>query len=233
MSLLDCFLMILSEWKPFFIKQPSYRRAVLLAIASLSVLGRACISRLISFLGFDQKDWSAHYKLFSRSCWNELDLFQPIIKNALPLIDDSFIAVAFDDTKLKKTGKKIKTAFYQKDPLSPPFHINLLYGLRFLQGSLLVPMYHKNDQPPRSLPITFKEVPAVKKPGKKATEEEWLQYKKDQKKFNLSHYFRISAQETRKSLDVIGAKNKIMLAVVDGSFCNSTCMRTPIEVYVL
>jgi hypothetical protein len=229
MSLLDCFLMILSEWEAFFVKQPSYRRAVLLAIASLSVLGRACISRIISFLGLDQKDWSAHYKLFSRSSWEEFDLFQPIIKNTLPLIDDPFVAVAFDDTKLKKTGKKIKTAFYQRDPLSPPFHVNLLYGLRFLQGALLVPMYKKNDQPPRSLPITFKEVPAVKKPGKKATEEEWVQYKKDQKKFNLSYYFLVSAREIRKSLDAAGVAHKTMIAVVDGSFCNKTCMGTPIE----
>ena len=87
-------------------------------------------------------------------------------------IDELCIAVAFDDTKLKKPGKKIKTAFYQKDPMSPPFYINLMFSLRFLQGSLLMPMYNKNDQPPRALPITFKEVPAVKKPGKRATDKE-------------------------------------------------------------
>ncbi len=177
MSLLDSFLDILSDWRASFPKQPSYRRAILLATASLCVLGRACISRIISFLGFDQKDWSAHYKLFSRSHWQELELFQSVVQRALPLIEESAIAVAFDDTKLKKTGKKIKTAFYQRDPLSPAFHVNLIYGLRFLQGSLLVPMYQKNDQPPRSLPITFIEVPAVKKPGKKASEEEKQQYK--------------------------------------------------------
>jgi hypothetical protein len=229
MSLLDCFLTILSEWEGFFAKQPSYRRAVLLAIASLSVLGRACISRLISFLGFDQKDWSANYKLFSRAHWEEFDLFQPILKNALPLIDDPFIAIAFDDTKLKKTGKKIKTAFYQRDPLSPPFHVNFLYGLRFLQGSLLVPMYKKNNQPPRSLPVTFREAPTIKKPSKKTTKEEWAQYQKDRKKFNLSYYFLASAKEIRKSLDIAGVAHKIMIAVVDGSFCNRTCMGTPIE----
>jgi len=229
MSLLDYFLDILSDWKVSFSKQPSYQRAILLATASLCVLGRACISRIISFLGLEQKDWSAHYKLFSRSCWQELDLFQPIIKKALPLIEESVIAVAFDDTKLKKTGKKIKTAFYQRDPLSPAFHVNLIYGLRFLQGSLLVPMYQKNDQPPRSLPIIFTEVPAVKKPGKKATEEEKQQYEIKKKEVNLSQYFLRSVSEVRISLDKAGAKNKTMIAVVDGSFCNRTCMGTYIE----
>jgi DDE superfamily endonuclease len=229
MSLLDAFLDILSEWSSSFCKQPSYRRAVLLALASLCVLGRACISRIISFLGLDQQDWSAHYKLFSRSRWQELDLFAAITQKALPLIDEPCVAVAFDDTKLKKTGKKIKTAFYQRDPLSPPFHVNLLYGLRFLQGSLLMPMYRKNDQPPRALPITFKEVPAVKKPGKYATEEELKNYAKGVREINLSTYFVDSLSKVRASLDRAGAKDKLLVAVVDGSFCNRTCMGTEVE----
>jgi hypothetical protein len=229
MSLLDCFLNILADWKTSFSKHPSYCRAVLLATSSLCVLGRACISRIICFLGLDQKDWSAHYKLFSRATWQELELFQPIVSRALLLIDEPFIAVAFDDTKLKKTGKKIKTAFYQRDPLSPPFHVNLCYGLRFLQGSLLVPMYRKNEQPPRGLPITFKEVPILKKPGKNATEEEKQKHKISQKKINLSHYFLNSIAEVRASLDKAGGFDKTMIAVVDGSFCNRTCMGTPHE----
>jgi hypothetical protein len=229
MSLLDSYLDILSDWKSLFPKYPSYRRAVLLSLASLSVFGRACISRIICFLGLEQRDWSAHYKLFSRSLWSEQEIFQPIVKRALPIIDEAFIAVAFDDTKLKKTGKKIKTASYQRDPLSPPFHVNLLYGLRFLQGTLLVPMYQKNDQPPRSLPISFKEVPVVKKPPKKATEEEKKQYNIDRKQTNLSRYFMDSVVEVRRSLDQAGAQDKLMVTVVDGSFCNRACMGTPIE----
>ena len=229
MSLLDSFLDIISEWKFSFSKQPSYRRAILLALASLCVFGRACISRIISFLGLDQQDWSSHYKLFSRSSWQEQDLFFAVTKKALPMIDEPYVAVAFDDTKLKKTGKKIKTAFYQRDPLSPPFHVNLLYGLRFLQGSLLMPMYRKNDQPPRALPITFKEVPAIKKPGKKATEEERKKYKKQIKEINLSMHFVDSLRKTRFSLDQAGHKDKELIAVVDGSFCNRTCMGTKVE----
>lgn len=229
MSLLDSFLDIISEWKFSFSKQPSYRRAVLLALASLCVFGRACISRIISFLGLDQQDWSSYYKLFSRSSWQEQDHFFAITKKALPMIDEPYVAVAFDDTKLKKTGKKIKTAFYQRDPLSPPFHVNLLYGLRFLQGSLLMPMYRKNDQPPRALPITFKEVPAIKKPGKKATEEERKKYKEQIKHINLSTHFVDRLRKTRFSLDQAGHKDKELIAVVDGSFCNRTCMGTKVE----
>lgn len=229
MSLLDSFLNILAEWKDLFPKAPSYKRAVPLALASLCVLGRACISRIISFLGLDQQDWSAHYKLFSRSRWQELDLFSAVTKKALPIIDEPYIAIAFDDTKIKKTGKKIKTAFYQRDPMSPPFHVNLVYGLRFLQGSLLMPMYQKNDQPPRALPITFREVPAVKKPGKRATEEDLQNYAKSIKEINLSTYFVDSLSKIRISLDQAGASEKTLIVTVDGSFCNRTCMGANIE----
>jgi hypothetical protein len=37
---------------------------------------------------------------------------------------------------LPKTGHCIQQAFYQRDPLSPPFWVNLVLGLRFLQASL-------------------------------------------------------------------------------------------------
>jgi hypothetical protein len=229
MSLLDCFLDIIKEWKTVFPKFPSHKRASYLALASLCTFGRACISRFICFLGFEQQDWSAYYKLFSRSHWNTRNLFIPILRKATSYVNEDYIAVAFDDTKLKKTGKKIKTAFYQKDPMSPPFYVNLMFGLRFLQGSLLIPMYHKNNQPPRALPIVFKEVPAVKKPGKKATEEEKKRYKEEIKTINLSTYFVKSLKEVREDLDQVGAKDKDLISVVDGSFCNRICMRTEIE----
>jgi hypothetical protein len=48
--------------------------------------------------------------------------------------------VAVDDTRLRKTGRAIPQARYHRDPLSPPFHVNLLRGLRFLQASLLLPL---------------------------------------------------------------------------------------------
>jgi hypothetical protein len=33
------------------------------------------------------------------------------------------VGVALDDTRLRKTGRSIPQAFYQRDPLSPPFHL--------------------------------------------------------------------------------------------------------------
>ncbi len=70
-------------------------------------------------------------------------MFRPILKRALEYCPQRLVGVALDDTKLRKTGRCIPQAFCQRDPLSPPFHLNLVLGLRFLQASLLVPL-HRN-----------------------------------------------------------------------------------------
>src|SRR5947209_20308915 len=76
--------------------------------------------------------------------WNEQDLFDALLPSALAHCPGRFVPVALDDTRLRKTGKRIPTAFWQRDPLSPPFRVNLQWGLRFLQASLLLPLHRKH-----------------------------------------------------------------------------------------
>ena len=73
-------------------------------------------------------------------------LFQPVLEKALPFCSGRYVAAAVDDTRLHKTGRHIQSAFYQRDPLSPKFRFNLMFGLRFLQISLLVPLYRKQKE---------------------------------------------------------------------------------------
>ena len=129
---------------------------------------------------------SAEYFLHSRSPWQPQRLFAPILQQALPLCRGRYIGIAADDTRLHKTGRCIQQAFYQRDPLSVPFHVNLMLGLRFLQASLLVPLYRKSKVGMRALPTRFREVSRVKRPGRKATPEEWKWYRSAVKKWNLS-----------------------------------------------
>jgi hypothetical protein len=89
----------------------------------------------------------------------------------LGVLPRRLVSVAIDDTRQRKTGRAIQQAFYQRDPLSPPFHLNLMLGLRFLQASLLVPLHRNAPVGTRALPIRFQEVSRVKRPGKKASEE--------------------------------------------------------------
>jgi hypothetical protein len=131
--------------------------------------------------------------------------------------------VAIDDTRLRKTGRAISQAFYQRDPLSPPFHLNLMLGLRFLQASLLVPLHRNAPVGTRALPIRFQEVSRIKRPGKKASDEMRQQYKEAVKQKNLSRSFVNMGKQLRQELDDAGGRNKVLVLAGDGSFCNRTC----------
>jgi len=172
-------------WRLAFAQSRSHRRAMRHALALPCVLGRRTISRTLCALGQSERDWSADYKLFSRGRWSSERLFEPVIDEYLQRFPKGPVAVAVDDTKVRKTGKKIKGACWQRDPLSPPFHVNFLYGLRFLQASLLFPHYREGDFPPRGIPVRFQEAPPLKKPGKRASDEELQQYRQLQKEKNL------------------------------------------------
>ena len=228
--ILNAFLAILNAWSPAFAQSRSGERAVEQVLGSLLAIGRRTLSRSLWALGRQHQDWSAEYKLHSRANWKTQDLFQPILQGAACFCDDSLLVVAMDDTHIRKTGRKILTAFYQRDPLSPKFRFNLMWELRFLHFSLLVPLYRSNaDAPPRSLPVRFLEVPAIKKPGRKASEAEIQAYKEAIKEHNLSRRSIGLLQELRRSADAAGLRSRTILAVGDGSFCNRTLFREPLD----
>ena len=213
-----------------FVQERSRVRAMELSFGSLCSLGRRTISRSICAVGRQHQDWSADYKIFSRSQWEPNQLFAPVLKDyCVRYPADQPICVAFDDTKLSKSGRKIKSAFWQKDPLSPPFHVNFLYGLRFMHASLIFPHYRDGDFSARGYPVRFVECPAVKKPGKKATAEERADYKKAVKTKNLSLQGLEMIKGLRVDLDRLGETKRKMMVAVDGSLCNRTILSKPLD----
>jgi hypothetical protein len=218
-SLLQC------GWSKAFAQARTHQRAVEHAIALPCVLGRRTISRTLCALGRSDRDWSADYRLFSRSDWDADRLFEPVIDEHLERYPKGPVVAAIDDTTLKKTGRKIKGASWQRDPLSPPFRVNLLFGLRFLQMSLLFQHHHEGDYPPRSIPVRFEQAPALKKPGKRASEEEIKQYRLLKKQHNLSTKSLQVIHSLRTNLDERGGAHRQLLIVADGSFCNATIFK--------
>jgi hypothetical protein len=220
--LLEKFVALLKDWQGVFPQQRTWTRAVHLGIGLFCGLGRRTLTRSIFFRGREQQDWSADYKVFSRSPWEAQRLFDPVFSEALPdYCSQGPIAFGLDDTAVPRTGKKITTAFRQRDPMSPPFRANLMWGQRFMQASLLLPLYEQDQESsPRALPVRFKESPVPKKPGRKATEEDLKEYKKLRKEKNLSSCFVETVQELRTRLDEKGYKDRQMIAVGDGSYCN-------------
>ena len=229
--LLATLLALFQGWSPAFAQQRTCQRAITLALGLLCGFGRRTLTSALCFLGQQHRDWSAAYRLFSRSRWDPKALFGPVLQQAIPAYcDPRHVPVGLDATHLQRSGKKLKTAFWQRDPLSPPFQTNLVWGQRFLQASLLLPLYRLNGQSgPRGLPVRFEEVAAVRKPGKRARPEQWAAYRRAQKARNLSTAFVDMIRELRAWLDGHDFGDRRRLAVGDGSFCNQTTFRQGFE----
>jgi len=222
MTLLEAWLDITLGWYGVFAQKRSAVRAVRQGLGSLVCLGRRTITRILWTNGRETVPWQAEYHLFGRAKWDPQELFGPILSHALPFCKGRLVGVAVDDTKLRKTGRCIAQAFFQRDPLSPPFHTNLVLGLRFLQASLLVPLHRGGPFSCRALPIRFEESSAVKRPSKRADKNAWKEYRRRQKEHNLSTHCVAMMGALRAAFDAAGAAKKILVLALDGSFCNRT-----------
>jgi len=212
-----------------FAQERSRARAVDLALGGMCSFGRRTISRAICALGRHDRDWSADYKLFSRSPWKPERMFDPVVRDYLERYPQGPVFAAMDDTKLARAGRKIPGACWHRDPLSPAFRVNLLHGLRFMQTSLLYPHYRQGIHAARAIPVRFTECPVLKKPGKRTTPEQRQAYRENKKTQNLSLQGLEVIRDLRKSLDEMGAAGRVLLEAVDGSLCNRTIFREPIQ----
>ncbi|HWT80162.1 MAG TPA: transposase [Candidatus Methylomirabilis sp.] len=216
-------------WQPVFSQPRSHQRALQHALAWPSVLGERTIASTVVALGRDQQDWSADYKIYSRSPWSSQALFEPVVDDYLERYPSGPILSVLDDTGLARVGKKIPGASWQRDPLSPPFHVNLRWGQRFIQMSLLYPLYREGEQDARSLPIRFEEAPVVRKPGKRASEEEQQAYREHQQQHNLSTRALALLIQQRQQWDKKGASRRRLIVSLDGSYCNRTLFRADLD----
>jgi hypothetical protein len=224
MMLLQAWLAITTQWNGIFRRRRTVLRAQRQALGSLLCLGRSTLSRIIWTTGREQNSWSGEYFLHSRAAWSPHALFEPMVRESLQYCPGRLRAVAVDDTRLKKTGRAIPQAQYHRDPLSPPFHVNLIWALRFLQASILLPLHRSGPWSARGIPIRFEEVSSVKKPGRRAGEEAWQIYKREVKERNLSRRFVQSMAQLRESFDRAGAQRKVLVIVGDGSFCSRSVL---------
>lgn len=165
MLLLEKFHELLQPWRSAFPQQRTWQRAQRLAYGLLTCLRMHLTSNAICATGRQFLDWSADYRLFSRSPWDPHVLFDPIFDHLAELLPSpqAPVVAALDDTLCKKTGRHIPGATFARDPLSPPFHLNLCRGLRFVQASVLVRATQFLG-PARALPVRFEPAPPAVKP---------------------------------------------------------------------
>ncbi len=225
MSLLSEFLAIAEDWRCVFPQQRTFQRGVRQALGSLVCLGRRCLTRIIWANGGQNRSWSAEYFLHSRCHWGAAAVVSTDLEARFGVLPPTSGRRGHRrHPPAQDRTRAIPQAFYQRDPLSPPFHLNLVLGLRFLQASLLVPLHRNAPVGTRALPIRFQEVSRVKRPGKKATDEMQKQYREAVKQKNLSRSFVEMGQQLRQELDQAGGADKVLVLAGDGSFWNRTCL---------
>ena len=184
--------------------------------------GRHTISSLLRAQNRHQHDWSADYRFYSLDRFDEHAVFNQIrrqVQESLP--PQSPLVVAMDDSLLRKTGRKIPGANYQRDPMSPPFHVNFVRGLRVLQISAALP---QGAGRARLVPVDFEQAALPSKPSGKASEQAWKDYRqlRAQKNINLIGAQRLSA--LRQQMDQEGGAQRRLVVSVDGRFTNKTLL---------
>jgi hypothetical protein len=227
MRLLNAFDDLFSNCRPHFKQERTFQRARALAYASLLTYGRHTITRLICSKNAQHQDWSADYRLFSMRQWSADDLFFEILTECdrHSHWPQNAVVVALDDTARKKTGKKIPGVCTLRDPMSLPYHVNLIPGIRFLQGSMIINP-DKRIEYNRAIPILFHKAAPAKKPKKNASSEAKELYKEEKKKKRISVQGRKAAIKIRQQIDQLpdGTERDLFLTV-DGSFCNKYFLR--------
>ncbi len=221
MKLLKAFLNISNELSPMFSQERTARRATRLLLSNLLCIGRHWLTRMLCATNRDQRDWSADYRLFSRSPWKAQDLFEPAIRRSLDYLDkEEFICIAGDETKIKRAGRKVKRSRWMRDPLSPPFQVNFIKGIRMIQFAVILPLHRIARVTARSIPVLFEPVEALEKPKKKAGAKEKAAYNKAKRKNTMCDQSVVHMHCLRKAFDAAGAFTRILLFTLDGGFCN-------------
>jgi hypothetical protein len=181
------------------------------------------LTRALEWLHQTQEDWSADYRLFSQAQWDVTAVFQPVFTQALahPDCGPQRVYTGQDDTLVRKTGRKIPGVAYARDPLSPPFQVNLVLGQRFVQTSLLL-QPGGVDHPWRALPVSFSHAPTPKI-SKRASPEEQAAFKEVRKKHRLSLVALEQLRFCRRHLDAQpGGYERWLINTVDGGYANRT-----------
>lgn len=193
-------------------------------LSHLVCFGRHTITGLLRNQDRTQCDWSADYRLYSQDRFLEDKLFSGVrseIEQLSPA--QSPLVVAMDDSLLRKTGRKIHGSRYQRDPMSPPFHVNLARGLRVLQISASVRQGSAGAA--RLIPIDFQHAPLPAKPRRDASAELHALYQAERARKNINLVGRDRLAHLRQQMDESGSDTRPLIVTIDGRFTNSTVLR--------
>lgn len=207
-----------------FISPESFARGRRHCLSHLVGFGRHTITGLLRNQNRTQQDWSADYRLYAEDRLEVGKIFGAV-RTAIEQCGgpDRPLVVAMDDSLLRKTGRRIFGSGYRRDPMSPPFQVNLVRGLRVLQISAAVRQGAEGAA--RMIPIDFQHAALPAKPSKKAPPEQHEAYRVERARRNINLVGRERLAWLRRQMDQGGSASRPLLATVDGRFTNSTVLR--------
>ncbi|HEX3081656.1 MAG TPA: transposase [Candidatus Saccharimonadia bacterium] len=192
-------------------------------LSQLVCFGRHTITGLLRNQDRTQQDWTADYRFYSRDRLDEDKVFGQIrVEIEKGFCGQAPLVVAMDDSLLRKTGRRIYGARFQRDPLSPPFHVNFVRGLRVLQISAAVTQGTQGAA--RMIPIDFQHAALPAKPRKDAGPQLQAAYEQERAKRNINLVGRQRLCHLRQQMDQSGSAGRALIATIDGRFTNSTVL---------
>jgi hypothetical protein len=223
-SILSCFQNLWAECFPAFGQQRIAERAEALSLSSLLCLGRRTVTGLLTTCGQEFQDWSAPYRLFCRDRLPIAEIFSVVRRGVLAeLPPQAPLCVAVDDSLLRKTGLRIPGVAWRRDPLGPRFQTNFVRAQRVLQLSASVPL---SDHGYRMVPIAFLHAPTPAKPSRKASPEEFQQYRQAARQARLPLLAAQQIGALRQALDAEpGGTQRQLQILVDGGYTNATVLK--------
>ena len=161
--------------------------------------------------------------MYSHQRVNPDNLFHAVRRAVLAAVGAGRpVVAALDDTQLPRRGTHVPGARYLRDPLGPPFHVNLIRAQRFVQLSLARPT---GPNRARLVPVDFVPAPPAAKPGRNADATAWAAYRKRQRQQCLGQVGVERLRAFRSQLDADGHRDRPFWVSVDGSYTNRTVLR--------
>jgi hypothetical protein len=182
------------------------------------------VTGLLTTCGQEFQDWSAPYRLFCRDRLPIAEIFSVVRRGVLAeLPPQAPLCVAIDDSLLRKAGLRIPGVAWRRDPLGPHFQTNFVRAQRVLQLSASVPL---SDHGYRMVPIAFLHAPTPAKPSRKASPEEFQQYRQAARQARLPLLAAQQIGTLRQALDAEpGGTQRQLQILVDGGYTNATVLK--------
>jgi len=172
------------------------------------------------------EDWSADYRLFSRERFCKGELFDVVRRGVTAeLAETEPLVVGLDDTLLHKRGSRIPGVKWRRDPLGPPFRVNMVLAQRVFQMSAATPQDERSCAA-RMVPIDFCDAPTPAKPRPGSPQEQMEAYRREAQACNLPALASRRVKLLRDKMDSEGESERELWVVADGGYTNKHFLRS-------